>query len=123
MRTLAGVSVRATATLGYPGETPDDIDETVRFLGAHERLLDRIRMNRFTPLPGTRFHELHDRAPERFPGVTDLNWDFELRRGEYRYTPASARAYRKAKTRLLQAVYRINRRPLKPLAEVFDGLM
>jgi hypothetical protein len=80
-------------------------------------------MNRFTPLPGTRFHELYERAPEHFNGLANLRWDYRLRRGEYRYTPARERAYRKSKTRLLRAVYRINRRPLQPGAEVFDGLM
>jgi radical SAM superfamily enzyme YgiQ (UPF0313 family) len=119
----AGISVRATAILGYPGETADDIDQTVRFLDSYGRFLDRIRMNRFTPLPGTRFQELYESAPERFMGITDLKWDFRLRRGEYRYTHASDRAYQKAKARLLYAVYRINRRPLRPVAEVFDGLM
>ena len=119
----AGISVRATAMLGYPGETADDIGETVRFIDSHGHLLDRIRINRFTPLPGTRFHELYERDPGRFPGVTDLRWDFRLRRGALRYTPASAPEYRKATVRLLQAVHRINRRPLRPAAAVFDGLM
>jgi radical SAM superfamily enzyme YgiQ (UPF0313 family) len=119
----AGISLRATAILGYPGETADDIDQTTRFLDAHRTFLDRICMNRFTPLPGTRFHQLYDQAPERFGGITNLRWDFRLRRGNYRYTPASDRAYRKARARLLEAVYRINKRPLRPGAEVFDGLM
>lgn len=119
----AGISVRATAMLGYPGETADDIDQTVRFLELHQPFLDRIRMNRFTPLPGTSFQALYERKPERFPGITDLRWDFRLRRGKYRYVPASQRAYRKAKKRLLQTVYRINRRPLRPGAEAFDGLL
>jgi len=118
----AGISVRATAINGYPGETADDIDETVRFLETHGRLLDRIRMNRFTPLPGTRFHELYDRRPERF-GLTHLTWDYRLRRGEYRYAAASERGYRKARARLLRSVHRINSRPLRNSAQVFDGLM
>jgi radical SAM superfamily enzyme YgiQ (UPF0313 family) len=119
----AGISVRATAILGYPGETADDIDQTVRFLDTHGQFLDRICMNRFTPLPGTRFHELYERAPARFTGLTNLKWDFRLRRGEYRYTPASDRAYRKAKARLLHSVYRVNSKPLRRGAGVFDGLM
>jgi anaerobic magnesium-protoporphyrin IX monomethyl ester cyclase len=118
----AGISVRATAINGYPGETAEDIGETVRFLETHGRLLDRIRMNRFTPLPGTRFHELYNRRPERFE-LTELKWDYRLRRGEYRYGPAAERRYRKARARLLRSVHRINRRPLQDSARVFDGLM
>jgi radical SAM superfamily enzyme YgiQ (UPF0313 family) len=119
----AGISIRATAILGYPGETADDVDRTARFVRTHERQLDRIRMNRFTPMPGTRFHRLYERAPARFPGFTDLRWDFDLRRGEYRYRPAGERAYRKARARLLREVHRINSRPLRRGADAFDGVM
>jgi anaerobic magnesium-protoporphyrin IX monomethyl ester cyclase len=119
----AGISVRGTAILGYPGETAEDIEETVAFLTSHQRFLDRIRMNRFTPLPGTRFHELYERHPERFEGLTRLSWDFDLRRGSYRYEPAGDRRYRHAKKRLLRAVHEINRRSLRPTAAQFDGLM
>jgi radical SAM superfamily enzyme YgiQ (UPF0313 family) len=119
----AGISVRATAILGYPGETAEDVDQTTRFLGSHMPFIDRIRMNRFTPMPGSRFHDLYKKAPERFPGLADLRWDFRLRRAEYRYSPASERTYRKARKRLLQVVHQINSRPLRPSAQAFDGLM
>ncbi len=119
----AGISVRATAILGYPGETAADIDQTVQFLESHMQYLDRIRMNRFTPLPGTRFHKLYERRPERFPGLSEVTWDYRLRRGEYRNNSMSDPAYCKAKARLLRAVHQINSRPLRPVAVVFDGLM
>jgi radical SAM superfamily enzyme YgiQ (UPF0313 family) len=119
----AGISVRATAIVGYPGETAGDIDQTVEFLRSNRGLLDRIRMNLFTPMPGTRFHELYDRDPTRFPGFSELRWDYRLSRGDYRYTPACERGYRKAKARLLAEVHRINSRPLSREASVFDGVM
>lgn len=119
----AGISVRATAILGYPGETAADLDETTRFLDTHARFLDRVQMSRFTPLPGTRFHELYEHHPERFNGLTDVRWDYRLRRGTYRYRHASDPSYRKAKARLLKTVYGINRCQLRPGAECFDGLM
>lgn len=119
----AGISVRATAIVGYPGETADDLDRTVRFLDEHGHYLDRIRLNRFTPSPGTRFHELVERSPQRFPDLVEVRWDYQLRRGEYRLAGATDAEYRQAKARLLRAVHRINRRPLRPVAQEFDGLM
>lgn len=119
----AGISVRTTAMLGYPGETPADIDATVAFLEAHERSLDRVRLSRFMAQPGARFQRRYEQAPEAYPGITDFAWDFRLHRARYRYAPATAHRYRAAKSRLLRVVHRINRRPLRDDAVAFDGLM
>ncbi len=119
----AGLSVRTTAMMGYPGETAEDLDATAAFLGEHRDHLDRVRLSLFKAIPGTRFDRDYQRRPESFPGLVDLEWDHRLARGHYRYTPATKRRYRKAKTRVLDAVYAINRRPLRPGVEMFDGLM
>jgi anaerobic magnesium-protoporphyrin IX monomethyl ester cyclase len=119
----AGISVRTTAMLGYPGETSSDIDASIRFLEEHEGRLDRVRLSRFKAIPGTRFHELYERRPSRFPGVTHFQWNFRYARARYRYAPATDRGYRRSKARLLGVIHRINRTPLRPGAEVFDGLM
>jgi radical SAM superfamily enzyme YgiQ (UPF0313 family) len=119
----AGLSVRTTMMVGYPGETPDDLDATAAFLGEHGDLLDRVRLSLFKAIPGTRFDRENQRRPEAFLGLVKLEWDHRLARGHYRYTPASARAYRRAKARVLDAIHEINRRPLRPGVEMFDGLM
>jgi radical SAM superfamily enzyme YgiQ (UPF0313 family) len=119
----AGMSVRTTVMVGYPGETADDLEATAAFLDAHSDCLDRVRPSLFKAIPGTRFDREHQRRPESFPGLARLEWDHRLARGHYRYTPASKRRYRRAKTRVLEAVHAINRRPLRSGVEMFDGLM
>jgi radical SAM superfamily enzyme YgiQ (UPF0313 family) len=119
----AGISVRTTAMLGYPGEQAADIAATHEFLHAHERSLDRVRLSRFKAIPGTRFHALYERRPSRFAGLSRLEWNFRYARASYRYGEASRKRYRRSKADLLRFVYRINRRPLRAGAEAFDGLM
>jgi radical SAM superfamily enzyme YgiQ (UPF0313 family) len=119
----AGISVRTTAMLGYPGETPRDIDSTVGFLEQHARQLDRVKLSRFKAIPGTRFEERHRRHPERYATMTHFSWNHRNARAHYRYAPAAERAYRRSANRLLSTVYEINRKPLRDGAEVFDGLM
>ena len=119
----AGISVRTTAMLGYPGETPNDIAATVRFFEEHDRCIDRVRLSRFAAIPGTRFHERYERLPQRYTDLTHFEWSFGEARARYRYAPAAQRAYRRQKTRLLNIVHHINSRPLRAGAEAFDGLM
>lgn len=119
----AGISVRTSMMSGYPGETSADIDETTRFLAAHEQQLDRVRLSRFKATPGTRFQEFYDADNSKFPGISSLDWNPRLGRANYVYKPAGSRQYRRAKARLLRAVHRINRKPLRDGAEQFDGLM
>lgn len=119
----AGISVRATAMLGYPGESADDVRQSVAFFEQYGSLLDRVRMSRFKAIPGTPFHSRYVRNPERFSDLEDFAWNFKFARASYRYRPARARAYRRAQAKLLGLVYDINRRPLRAGAEIFDGLM
>ena len=119
----AGISVRTTAMLGYPGETPTDIAQSIAFFREHERFLDRVRLSRFAAIPGTRFHDRYQRHPEQYTDLTHFEWAFGEARARYRYAPAAQRAYRRRKTELLNIVHRINSRPLRTGAEAFDGLM
>jgi radical SAM superfamily enzyme YgiQ (UPF0313 family) len=119
----AGISVRCTAFLGYPRETTADIDATHSFLRSHQREFDRVRLGLFKAIPGTRFAELYDRSPNRYPGLSRFRWDHRYARASYRYEPSLDRSYRRAKTRVLRVVHEINRRPLRSGAEAFDGLM
>jgi anaerobic magnesium-protoporphyrin IX monomethyl ester cyclase len=119
----AGISIRSTAMVGYPGETSADVDLTTKFLEKHYNYFDRVKLSLFKALPGTRFEELHRTAPDRVPGVKNLKWNYRYYRGEYYNANGRNVGYRQAKARLLRLVYDINRKPLRTGAEMFDGLM
>ena len=86
-------------------------------------VLDRVRMARFKPVPGTRFERLYKRFPDRFPGMEDFQWRYGEARADYFYRPALEPSYRRAKADVLWQVYQINRKPLKGEAAEFNGLM
>lgn len=117
----AGLSIRCTMFKGYPGEIAADLEETAAFLESHGERIDRIRFNDFSlPDQTPVWHSVRD-ADEgalRFTGHDPLN-----ARGGYTRTRPASPAYRRAKRRVLRAVYEINRRPLRDEARVFDGLM
>lgn len=119
----AGISVRSTVMLGYPGETADDVDKTIRFVSDHFDNFDRLKISLFKALPGTRFEKLLGEQPRRTPGVKNMKWNDRYYRGEYFNANGRDRAYRRAKRELLKLVYEVNKRPLRAGAEMFDGLM
>lgn len=119
----AGISVRMTAMLGYPGETAHDIDASRKFLDDHLQCIDRVRLGLFKAIPGTYFYDRIEGNPKRYPGVKDLQWDHRFARAQFEYEPARDRAYRRAKTRYLKLIHRINSRRLRDEAQVFEGLM
>jgi radical SAM superfamily enzyme YgiQ (UPF0313 family) len=108
---------------GYPGETAEDLELTARFLDEHVECIDRIRFNEFSILEGTPVHTAMREEPAKFPQLKIL--DFEPRHANARYVnvDSASRAYRRAKSRVLDAVYAINRRPVRRNAQAFDGLM
>jgi radical SAM superfamily enzyme YgiQ (UPF0313 family) len=116
----AGISVRCTMFKGYPGETADDLNQTAAFLEAHAPYLDRIRFNDFSIIEGTPiWNEM--RSPS--PPLQLIGAQPRLAKLRY-FNPASAdKAYRRAKRRVLAIVHTINRRRLRPEAQIFDGLM
>ena len=119
----AGISTRTTMMLGFPGETDKDLELTLRFLEQHANALDRVRIGRFKPIPGTLFDKQLARKPALFPGLSGVNWNFRYGRGSYEYVPARARNYRRMKSRILDVIHQINSRPLPDEARMFNGLM
>ena len=95
----AGISVRTTRMLGYPGEEADDIRKTVSFLERHRELLDRVRLSRFKAIPASPFHARYTRAPERFSDLRRFTWDGRFARAHYEYAPALESEYRREKRR------------------------
>lgn len=119
----AGISVRASMMLGYPGETAEDIEQSVEFLTRHQQNFDRIRLSLFKAIPGTSFADLYEAKRERFPGLSNFRWDFRYNRASYQYEPAKHPASRAARRKLLELVHQINRKPLRDSMQQFDGLM
>jgi radical SAM superfamily enzyme YgiQ (UPF0313 family) len=119
----AGISVRCTMIQGYPGEQDTDLDMTAKFLEENSPYLDRVRMNRFNALVGARFAKDYEKSAAKYPGLKDLEWEYRYARSRYRYLPAEKEPYRRALRRVLRAVHAINRKPLKPAAREFDGVM
>ncbi len=119
----AGLSVRCTVMQGYPGESAADLDATAAYLEEHGHLLDRVRLNRFNVLVGTRFATEYRRNPDAFPSLVDLEWEYRHARSSYRFLPSETEGYRRAMRRLLRSVHAVNRKPLKEEARVFDGVM
>ncbi|MGB5598033.1 MAG: radical SAM protein [Thiothrix litoralis] len=119
----AGLSVRCSMILGYPGETVEDLQATRDFLAQYQQQLDRIRPARFKAIPGTRFETLYHKRPNRFQGIAVQSWDHRLARAEYRNTANTSAAYRKVKREVLAIIHAINSQPLRDDARQFDGLM
>ena len=119
----AGISVRATMMLGYPGETAEDLECTAAFLEEHEPFLDRVRINRFKAIPGTPIHAKLLEDPEAMPGMRNIRWDERSARATFIYEPACDPVYRQVKRRVLDRVHAINKKSIPGTAAAFDGLM
>lgn len=120
---LAGISVRTTIILGYPGETAADIEATIVFIEGYRECFDRIKLSKFKAIPGTGFHERIERKPHKFPSITRFQWDFLLARARFVFLPPQLAQYRRSKARLIKLVHRINRKPLMDEAQQFNGIM
>lgn len=119
----AGISVRTTIMLGYPGETHQDIKRTIEFITAHESYLDRVHLSRFKAIPGTAFEDRLIRKPERYDALKSFRWNFSHARASYIYAPENKRHYRRAKRELLRLVHFINKKSLVDTARQFNGMM
>lgn len=119
----AGLSVRCTMMKGFPGETAEDLDLTANFLERHLPHIDRVRFNDFSLPAGTPIYEAVNAASPAYPNMRMLRPDARQARGRYLNTEGRSAAYRRAKLRVLRAVYAINRRKIRSSARIFDGLM
>lgn len=119
----AGISVRCTMFQGFPGETHDDLLRTADFLTRNGRFIDRVRFNDFSILEDTPIWQRLMTTPDAYSGLTVGRIDKRHARTTYDYKPSQDLSYRRARARVLEAVYAINRRPLRDEARMFDGLM
>jgi radical SAM superfamily enzyme YgiQ (UPF0313 family) len=117
----AGISVRCTMFKGYPGETFEDLLETAAFLEAHAHYIDRVRFNDFSILEDTPvWQQVQDGM---VPELLVRGHKPVLGRAFADQRATQTAKYRRAKARVLEAVYAINRRTLRPGARMFDGMM
>ena len=119
----AGISVRTTMILGYPGETAADVRASAAFLARHRDAIDRVTLNRFVVMTGTPL-DRRQRSSEgpraaRVPSAPERR----LARFEDRPDAADDPGYRSAVHELLSEVHHINRRRLPGHASPFDGVM
>ncbi|RAK51456.1 B12-binding domain-containing radical SAM protein [Phenylobacterium deserti] len=119
----AGLSVRCTMFSGYPGETARDLELTSEFLGRHNRYIDRVRFNAFSLHEGTLIHDQISRSPAAFPDVRLGEPSARYGRRAFVNKAERSPAYRRARERVLDAVYAINSRAIRASAREFDGLM
>ncbi len=119
----AGLSVRTTMIIGYPGETADDVIASAKFVEQHCEQIDRIALNRFAVMRGTRIDKQIEEHPEKFKGLVDLTINNRMASVSHRYAPATESAYATAASRLWKAVHEVNRKPLRGSAGAFEGVM
>lgn len=119
----AGISVRNTMILGYPGEEAADVDASTAFLHDHADCVERVMLNRFQIMTGTPLHRALERHPERFPQLSRVTSNHRMAQVAHHYGPSEQRDYRRAVSRLLRVVHEINSRPLSRRARVFEGVM
>jgi radical SAM superfamily enzyme YgiQ (UPF0313 family) len=119
----AGLSIRCTMFMGFPGETPEDLEKTADFLEEHAKYLDRVRFNAFSIMEDTPiYNALKKRSPE-YSAIQLTRLDHKIARAEYKHPSLDTRAYLKAKKRALSFVYAINKKRVRVTAQAFDGLM
>lgn len=119
----AGLSVRCTMFSGYPGETARDLDLTSAFLAKHGHFIDRVRFNAFSLHEGALIHDRLQRESADFEGVRLGEPDARYGRRTFVNMGERPVSYRRARGRVLKAVYEINKRTLRSSAREFDGLM
>lgn len=117
------ISVRVTMIAGYPGERAADVEKTAIFLENHSLAIERVAFNRFHIITGTRFHRSIDVKPELYPDIYSLTPNHRQAIINHESTTADSPEYRRAMIRVLAAVHTINRRPLRPAARSFEGVM
>ena len=119
----AGLSVRCTMFKGYPGESVEDMVATAEFLEKHSTYLDRVRFNDFSLMQDTPIY--HQLMLSRDMHSNGMKYPANDVRALAMFDNPAGRdiGYRRAKARVLRAVYSINRRPLREEARQFDGLM
>ena len=118
----AGISVRTTLVLGYPGEQASDVLDTVEFLREHEESIGRVALNRLAVMVGTPLHRALElgRLGRSVSLEQDLPSDGLV---EHDYPDMRDGEYRRAVRQMLAVIDRINRKTLSAGIDAFVGVM
>lgn len=119
----AGLSVRCTMFRGFPGETAEDLELTAAFLQKHAQLIDRIRFNDLSIHEGTPLYDKVVANSGLYPEIKITRQDDINSRLHYKEKTAPTKAYKKALSKTLAIVHKINKQPIRSAARAFDGLM
>jgi len=119
----AGLSVRLTMIVGYPGERADDVAASAAFVEENVAKIDRIVLNRFALMTGTRLHRSFERDRTYFSELEPVRPNHRVALLDNGFAPARDPSYRRQVNRLIAAVHRVNRRPIREAAREFDGVM
>ncbi|WP_414897209.1 B12-binding domain-containing radical SAM protein [Rhodovulum sp. YEN HP10] len=119
----AGISVRMTSILGYPGETAEDVRLTARFLAEHRPYIDRVVVNRLAIVGDTPLGQAIRRNPARYPQIGALAQNLETGLMDHENATFRSPGHLSAAMRMLREVHRINRKPLKGASLTFEGVM
>ncbi len=119
----AGISLRTTVIAGYPGETASDVQKTAAFLREHAFGIERVMVNRFSIMPGTRFHQRLERKPGAYPSLDIRGFDTRNALiGHYNDAIRSS-GYLGSLWNLLGVANGINRKSMSEAARVFEGVL
>ena len=119
----AGISVRMTAIIGYPGEEVNDVMLTRQFIVQHTPYIERIMLNRFTLMPDTPVARMLANNSAKFPEISVQQLDVNSATIRHSNAKLAKKSYYWAAFRLMRAVHDINKKPLKPSAREFEGVM
>lgn len=119
----AGISVRLTVIVGFPGETVPDLRKTADFLEANGAHIERVMVNRFALMMGTPIAHRILSEPRRFPSVEGSEPDLNEAIMLHQNAATREKGYYRALFSVLRAAQRINRQPLRSSAMAFEGVM
>lgn len=119
----AGISVRMTAIIGYPGEEVTDVELTRQFIAKHTQYIERIMLNRFTLMPDTPVAKQLANHADKYPEISIQQLDVHSGTIGHNNIKLATKPYYWAAFRLMSAVHDINKKPLKPSAREFEGVM
>ncbi len=118
---VAELSVRLTMIVGYPGERAEDVGASATFVEENSARIDRILLNRFALMTGTRLHRNTER--DAHADLASVRPNHRVALLDHEFEPARDPAYRRQVNRLISAVHRVNRRPIREGASEFEGVM
>lgn len=119
----AGISMRMTSIIGYPGEKPDDVEQTANFLKAHRKYLDRVIVNRLAISPLTPLGDRVVSSPEKYPAIRSAKIDATTAQYSHENDTFRSPGHFRAVRKLLWQAHIINRKPLRGASLTFEGVM